>query len=388
MSALCHHRFNLVTSKGKSSIAIFALFFMTFFASLVQAHETRPAIADVAVSEEEVSLTIDINIEAFVAGIDLSSVTDTNEAAEAKTYDELRALSPEEMQVAFKEFWPEMQTGFKANAGQAPIELRLVSVNVQDNPNLELLRDATIELSAALPDGDASVTLGWDSKFGPLVLRQVEGGDDAYTAFLRNGEVSDPLPRIGTATQSTWSVFIDYVVAGFEHIIPLGADHILFVLGLFFLSVKFKPLILQVTTFTLAHTVTLALGALGIITIAPEIVEPLIALSIVYVAIENIFASEMKPWRLVVILLFGLLHGLGFASVLGDFGLSEGKFVTSLVGFNIGVELGQLAVIVIALFAVGLWFGKKPWYRKVISIPASLIIAAIGAYWFIERTLL
>ena len=206
--------------------------------------------------------------------------------------------------------------------------------------------------------------------------------------FLRNGEASAPIPRIGVATEQGLSVFIRYIGIGFEHIMPLGLDHILFVLGLYFLSPRLKPLLLQVTTFTVAHTVTLALGILGIVTIAPEIVEPLIAASIVYVAVENLISTEMKPWRLVIVFVFGLLHGLGFASVLGEFGLQSGRFITSLIGFNIGVEFGQLTVIAIAFLFLGAWFGGKRWYRSYISNPASILIGLVGAYWFVERVFL
>ena len=142
------------------------------------------------------------------------------------------------------------------------------------------------------------------------------------------------------------------------------------------------------TSFTLAHTVTLALGALGIVTIPGSIVEPIIAASIVYVAIENVFSNKLHAWRPVIIFVFGLLHGLGFASVLGEFGLPAGQFVAALIGFNVGVELGQLTVIALAFLTVGYWFGGKDWYRTRIAIPASLVIAAVGTYWFVERVFL
>ena len=145
---------------------------------------------------------------------------------------------------------------------------------------------------------------------------------------------------------------------------------------------------MQVTSITLAHTVTLALAALGYVTIPASVVEPLIAASIVYVGIENLFARKLLPWRPFVVFCFGLLHGLGFASVLGEIGLNPARFVTGLVGFNIGVELGQLAVIAAAFLAVGWWAGNKPWYRSRIAVPASVVIALVGAYWFVERTLL
>jgi len=160
------------------------------------------------------------------------------------------------------------------------------------------------------------------------------------------------------------------------------------VIGLFLLSARLAPLLWQVTSFTLAHTVTLALGITGVVTISPAIVEPLIAASIVWVCIENIFSEKMATWRPVVVFGFGLLHGLGFAGVLGEIGMPQSQFITALISFNVGVELGQLTVIAACFLAVGIWFGNKPWYRARITIPASLVIAAIGAYWFVERTFL
>ena len=137
--------------------------------------------------------------------------------------------------------------------------------------------------------------------------------------------------------------------------------------------------------FTVAHTITLGLAMNGIISLPASIVEPLIALSIAYVGIENIFAKQLNNSRLLLVFLFGLLHGLGFASVLADFGMPENAFVTALISFNVGVEIGQLAIILVAFLLLGFWFGKKPWYKKFITTPASFVIAVIAFYWFIER---
>jgi hypothetical protein len=221
-----------------------------------------------------------------------------------------------------------------------------------------------------------------------LVVRQAGEGDDLYTGYLTKGALSDPLPRAGVAEVGGFENFLRYVVIGFEHILPKGLDHILFVLGLFFFSLKMRPLLIQVTTFTLAHTVTLALATLGLVTVSPAIVEPLIAASITYVAIENILRPKLGWWRTAVVFGFGLLHGLGFASVLGDIGLDPSRFVASLIAFNIGVEIGQLTVIAAAFLLVGLWFGNRSWYRAAIAIPVSCVIAVIGGWWVIERTLL
>jgi len=176
-----------------------------------------------------------------------------------------------------------------------------------------------------------------------------------------------------------------YMKLGFTHILPLGFDHILFVLSLFLLSPKLKPVLLQATAFTVAHSVTLGLAMYHIITPSPKIVEPIIAISIVYVAMENIFSPRLKKSRIGVVFLFGLVHGMGFANALNQLGLPEQSYLTSLIMFNVGVELGQLAVILAAYFLFGKWFGNKPYYRKMIVVPLSVIIAAVALYWTVER---
>ena len=143
----------------------------------------------------------------------------------------------------------------------------------------------------------------------------------------------------------------------------------------------------QITLFTLAHSVTLAMASLGIIKISASIVEPLIAASIVYLAIENFYSKALTVRRSVVILCFGLLHGLGFASVLADFGLPIYQFVPALIGFNVGVELGQITVILILFCAISYWFKNKNWYRNLIALPFSSVVGLVGLFWFFERIL-
>jgi hypothetical protein len=176
-----------------------------------------------------------------------------------------------------------------------------------------------------------------------------------------------------------------YLQQGFKHIIPLGFDHILFVLTLFLLSPKLKPVLWQATAFTVAHSITLGLAMFNVITPSPAIVEPIIALSIMYVALENIFSPGLKKSRIGIVFLFGLVHGMGFANALGSLGLPQNSYLTSLIMFNAGVELGQLAVILSAFFLFGKWFGNKPYYRKVIVIPLSVLITIMAGYWTVER---
>ncbi len=190
--------------------------------------------------------------------------------------------------------------------------------------------------------------------------------------------VTHPLP---------WPVLVfRYVQMGYTHILPQGLDHILFVLGLFLLSTRLKPLLWQITAFTVAHSLTLALSLYGLVRLPPTIIEPVIAASIAFVAIENLFTTELKPWRPFVVFGFGLVHGMGFAGALKDLGLQRHDFLTALVGFNAGVELGQLSVVALALLAVG-WLRSRPSYRRLVVVPASVMIAAVAVFWTFQRIL-
>ena len=186
------------------------------------------------------------------------------------------------------------------------------------------------------------------------------------------------------AAMPFYKKFYIFVKAGFEHIIPEGVDHILFVLGLFFSCITFRSLLWQVTAFTVAHSITLVLAAQGLVQLRGEIVEAVIALSIVWVAVENCIYKKTSRWRYLVVFSFGLLHGLGFAALLTQYGLPKENFISMLLAFNLGVEFGQLAVLLIAFILIKKIMNKN-WYSDEIKIPASLIIAAIGLFWFIER---
>lgn len=360
---------------------------------IATAHEVRPAVTDVTISDNTVEIILRAPIEPIIAGMDLAGLEDTNLSPLSDRYDALRAEDPAALEAALRAAWPGIAARITLMAGDTRLQPDLAGVTIPEVGDISLPRDSELRITAALPADGSPVQVGWDASFGSVVVRQMGGGADAYTAILSGGELSTALPREGFATEGALPVFGRFIVSGFEHIIPKGLDHILFVLGLFFFSLRMGPLLWQVTAFTLAHTITLALASLKIVSIPAEIVEPLIAASIVYVAVENIFgtrngAAKVGLARIAVVFGFGLLHGLGFASVLSDVGLPEGRFAISLIGFNIGVELGQLAVIAAAFVLLALPLGRKDWYRNAIAIPASIIIAGIGAWWTFERVFL
>jgi|GEM_PF-3257038 hypothetical protein len=259
-------------------------------------------------------------------------------------------------------------------------------IDLEQTEKLEIINEIVIEQSEItqreqLPDAEVSDVGENESSPEPLVTN-ARDEEPASQIKLNDKKKSDqqlPLGRIKVATR--------YFNFGFLHILPKGLDHILFVLALFLLSIKFSYLLWQVTAFTIAHSITLGLSIYGYVSLSSAVVEPLIAVSIVFVAFENLMTTRLNPWRPVIVFIFGLLHGLGFAGVLSELGLPRGDFLTALVTFNLGVELGQLTVIGSAYLLIG-WFIKKTWYRKCVIVPASLIIAITGAYWTFERVFL
>ncbi len=363
------------------------------------AHEVLPTIADITVTGEgQVVLDLRINIEAFLAGIDLDAVEDTDADAAAGDYDVLRALPASDITARTQEIIALWNAHPLVQAGEA-VPLSLEALTIPDDIDVELPRISDLRVTGQLPANTEALTVNWPAGSGALVLRQ-QGVEAPYTGFLEGGQSSPAIALDGGAAQTPGAAFLTYIPVGFDHILPKGLDHILFVLGLFFLSTKWAPLLWQVSAFTLAHTVTLALGALGWVTLPGSIVEPLIAASIVYVAVENLFQRGLTRWRPLIIFGFGLLHGLGFASVLAAFGLPENQFIPALIGFNVGVEIGQLTVIAIAalvllgctrlarrsdLSEVEAPVGTYAVMFRAVSIPGSLLIALIGAYWCIER---
>jgi hypothetical protein len=236
-----------------------------------------------------------------------------------------------------------------------------------------------IRLTGHVPPAARSFRFAYDLVLGAFPLTV-----DGRTVWLTGGQESEVFPIAGDGSGQAASrlrVAGQYLVLGFEHIVPKGLDHILFVLGIFLLGSAWRPVLLQVTTFTIAHSITLGLTSYGVVSLPSSIVEPMIALSITYVAVENLFTATLTPWRVGLVFAFGLLHGMGFAGVLRELGLPRSEFMTALVTFNLGVEAGQLTVIATAalLLTVG-WFTR--WRR-----PACLLIAAVGAYWTIVRIL-
>ena len=230
-----------------------------------------------------------------------------------------------------------------------------------------------------------------DVGMDPLLCEQLMAMDSADG---RQARLSGPILDESGDPRGFWSTFGLYIGIGVGHILPGGLDHILFVLALFLSSRRLRDLVVQISTFTVAHTATLGMVAAGVFSPSGDVVEPLIALTIAYVAIENVFIKGLPVWRPILVFLFGLLHGMGFAGFFGELGLPPGQFWSALIGFNIGVEIGQLSIVAAAALLYAWWrrttkvASPEKTYRSWVVIPLSEIIGAIGLWWFFERTFL
>ena len=366
-----------------------ALLLAAMVPTAMLAHELRPAIGTATIQKDgSFEVVLSLNLEAVIAGIEPDH-SDTGDSAQAPLYDELRALPPEILREMFSAVAPRLERGVSLGpAKQEVAPLKATGVTIPRVGDLAEARISEVTLTGRFPPGTDDVLWSFNPDFGDSVIRLGMAGEaELFHSQYVSGGVSAPIPLDSSIERSVASVFAEYLRLGFIHIIPKGLDHILFLIGLFLLSTRRSVLLWQITAFTLAHTITLALGTLGIVRLSPAIVEPLIALSIVYVAVENLMTTRLTPWRPLIVFGFGLLHGLGFAGVLGEIGLSTASFVTGLVAFNIGVELGQLAVIAASFLLLG-WAMRLSDYRRFIVRPGSLAIALVAGFWSVERALI
>lgn len=353
----------------------------------------KPALIEISVNQKgNVNIEIRASIEALLTGID-GRYKNTKDAPNATEYDVFRKMQSEVLSVEFEKFKDKYISALRLNSEDNQLlKLSVDSVKIPEPGYTKVPRISLIKLKSQVDLSSQSLQWYYPMRFGDnaVRLRQVDEVKQKYHwsqwQWLRDDKSSEAFSLTEVvAKKPIWDTITSYIILGFEHILPKGLDHILFILGLFLFSIALKPLLWQITMFTIAHTITLGLAMNGYIHLPASIVEPLIALSIAYVGIENIFAKGLRKSRLYLVFGFGLLHGLGFASVLADMGMPEDAFATALISFNVGVELGQLMIVLGSFLLVGFCCGKKTWYKKRITNPASLVIALIAFYWFIQR---
>ena len=352
----------------------------------------KPALVEISVfTEGRFKVEIRASIEALLTGIN-SQYKDTRQAPTSEEYDRLRALQAPELAQAFEPFKGRMLDAIRLQLDGQPAQPQITQVDIPVPGYTKVPRISLIVLEGDIPVNTRELSWYYPSAFGDnaVRVRQVDEGNQQWHwsawQWIRDDRPSEPFSLNEVfRTPGFLDVVGEYVGAGFDHIIPDGLDHILFVTGLFLFSARIRPLLWQITMFTIAHSLTLAMAMTGLIELPARVVEPLIALSIAYVGIENVWHRQLHRSRLVLVFAFGLLHGLGFASMLSDFGMPDRAFATALISFNVGVEGGQLAVIGLAYLTLGLWFGAKPYYRSLVAIPGSVVISAVGLYWTWQR---
>ncbi len=364
----------------------------SLWTGVVRADVVKPALIEISVyTSGKVHVDLRASIEALLTGIN-AKYRNTQDAPNAAEYDALRVLPPDALREKFVPFEKNLLEKIDMLADGLEVELAIDKVTIPEPGYTKVPRISVIELTGTL--GRSTKELGWyyPAAFGDnaVRVRQVDEENEQWHwsewQWIRDDSVSKPFPLDELFTRlPVHEVVLNYISIGFDHILPRGTDHILFIVGIFLLSVRLRPLLWQVTMFTIAHTITLGLAMTGYLDIPERIVQPLIALSIAWIGIENVFLPHLSRHRLAIVFGFGLLHGIGFADALAEFGMPDGAFMTALISFNIGVELGQVAIIGLCLLAFGLWFRNRGWYRTLFVIPASLFIAAVGIFWTFDR---
>ncbi len=376
---------------GFASLVAFLLLF-SLWTGVARADVVKPALIEISVhTSGKVHVDLRASVEALLTGIN-ARYRNTQDAPNAAEYDALRVLPPEALREKFIPFEQTLLEKIDMLADGVEVELVIDKVTIPAAGYTKVPRISVIELTGTLERSTKELEWYYPAQFGDnaVRVRQVDEENEQWHwsewQWIREDSVSKPFPLDELFTRlPVHEVVLNYISIGFDHILPRGTDHILFIIGIFLLSVQLRPLLWQVTMFTIAHTITLGLAMTGYLDIPERIVQPLIALSIAWIGVENVFFPHLSRHRLAIVFGFGLLHGIGFADALADFGMPDGAFITALISFNIGVELGQIAIIGLCLLAFGLWFRNRDWYRTLFVIPASLFIAVVGLFWTFDR---
>ena len=330
-----------------------------------------------------------LNAELILSNIDASTVSNTDSSSLSAIYDKFRILSKKDLEEMFQNSWSEISSNFDIKINNETKKINLIKTEVEDIKNFEISRDTHVYFRVLLDENSEQFIFRWVKNYGPIILRENNNNkleDELVTEYLQSGFESSQFSFKENNFSKTFNSFAKFFVLGIQHIIPKGLDHILFIFGLFLFSSSLKKLISQITIFTIAHSITLIFVSLSLMRINPQIVEPIIALSIVYIGLENIFKKYIKEYlRYVVILFFGLLHGLGFALVLSDIGYKSSDLFVNLISFNLGIEVAQISIVLALYLLIALNFSKNKNYRIFFQVPSSILISSVGLYWFFER---
>ena len=377
----------MLSFKGLWRALVVALWLGGTATGTAAAHDLPYAVITISTSEAgETELIVRTHVPALLTGRPIAHLNDSDLAGflslEDSGLDRLKARAADAL-----------RAGFYIRADGRD----LVPRTIVFPDNVTLRRDARIRPSDPQPSAPIRIVLGnlhADTlEIGPpyalgrtlIMLSDQAAAPDAgsVVGFLGPGEGSGPVSL--SRRMSVGRTFATFFTQGVLHIVPLGLDHILFVITLAVVSTNTRLLVLQISAFTIAHTVTLALATFDMAPAPAGVIEPLIALSIAAMAVDNIRTANTPSWRPYAVSAFGLLHGFGFAGALRELGLPQGQELAALVAFNLGVEAGQLLVVAALLAVVG-WWMRRSWYRVGIVLPVSVAIAATGVAWTLERT--
>ena len=349
-----------------------ALFFVAFavIANPASAHPAPFSYLDVRLQEQGIEGTLNVHTidVAHQLGIEEPSTLLDERVLEAQ-YSRIKALLAGQIALG--------------DAAGADIALEFTGISAV--PQEDALRLSFRAARAPPPALAVDVNLfAYDPAHQTFVNIYEDG--ELRQQFLFGKDSAPQTHYAGTAA-GVMAVFGTFVPSGAHHVL-IGPDHVLFVIGLILLGGSLRRLAIIVTAFTIGHSITLVLAATG--TFAPPawLVEPLIALSIVIVGADNLLHKDgQHDLRPVFALFFGLVHGFGFAFVLREFGLPDGNLAWSLLAFNIGVEIGQLAIVIPVAMMLGWLRARAPEAARRIVIGGSLAVILAGAYWFVDRVL-
>ncbi|WP_171176417.1 HupE/UreJ family protein [Ruegeria sp. HKCCD8929] len=347
-------------------------------AGAVAAHEVTPTVADLSVKDGQVRLELRMNAEAFLVGIDLDRTQDTANSEQAGEYGALRATAAPEMETRLRDFAVDWVDKLSLEA-EGPVSLSYEGARIPVVGDIGVARVTQMLLTGNLPDGARSLTLTWPAGAGVLILRQ-QGVEAPYTGYLQGGDTSPAIPIDGGASLPPRELFLTHFRDGLAHAFAGGGKHVLFVLALFFLSARARPLIMQFGAFLVADFAAIFLSVGGGAKVAPMLATQVFWGAVVLLAAENLVTRNVSLWRVLVILLAGGLHGLGAAGLLSEAGMAPSQLLPALAGFSSGIEAAQLIVLGVMLSTIGLWLRDTHWYRGRIAVPASLVIAIVAGY--------
>ena len=364
-------------------------FLLLLLLGSAKADVVKPALVEVSLfSDYRVEVAIELSLEAAMSDIG-TQYKNTQDAPSSDYYDELRALEPAVLRQRFDSFSAEFQQGFDLKLDGQSMPLSLIQAEIDIIGYKKRPRKTRLVYEAQFKRWPSEFRWQYIKRYGDSALRWQIYQADSYNwsqwTWLREGAASESIELSQAPQPDMLSQVSQFIGIGFDHVIPLGWDHILFIVGMALSSLVFRNLLLLTLTFTVAHTLTLGLAAADLVNISARIVEPLIAFSIAYVALENLSPRFVLKRKTVWVFVFGLVHGLGFASMLREFEMVERDFLTTLISFNIGVELAQVLVVVLTVLPLLLLRTIGVSYRQWAVMPISILIAVIGLWWGIER---